>query len=62
MSAGMDDQFHPSDDDGTQAEDAAADAAALAEIAAGEGVPNDRVLRWLQQLARGLKVPRPQAS
>lgn len=58
----MDDQFRPTDDERNPADDAAADAAALAEIAAGKGVPNDRVLLWLQQLARGIKVPPPQAS
>lgn len=61
MCVRMDDQFRPMDDDHYQADDAAADAAALAEIAAGKGVPNDRVLQWLQQLARGIKVPPPQA-
>ncbi len=58
----MDDQFRPADDERNPASDAAADAAALAEIAAGKGVPNDRVLLWLRQLARGIKVPPPRAS
>jgi hypothetical protein len=58
----MDDQIHPMDDMPNAADDAVEDAAALAEIAAGKGVPNDRVLLWLQQLARGIKVPPPRAS
>ncbi len=43
------------------ATEAAADAAALAEIEAGKGVPNDRVLLWLKQLAKGVKLPPPRA-
>jgi len=62
MLTGMDDQFRPMDDEHSPADDAVADAAALAEIAAGKGVPNGRVLQWLRQLARGIKVPPPQAS
>ena len=58
----MDDQLRPLDDDHNPTAEAAEDAAALAEIAAGKGVPNSRVLQWLQQLARGTKVPPPQAS
>jgi hypothetical protein len=58
----MDDQIHPMDDMRDPDNDAAEDAAALAEIAAGKGVSNDRVLLWLQQLARGIKVPPPRAS
>lgn len=41
--------------------EAAADAAALAEIEAGKGVSNDRVLLWLKQLAKGVKLPLPTA-
>ncbi len=58
----MDDQIRPRDDMPDPADDAVQDAAALAEIAAGKGVPNDRVLLWLQQMARGIKVPPPRAS
>jgi hypothetical protein len=58
----MDDQIRPTDDMRDPADDAAEDAAALAEIAAGKGVPNDRVLLWLRQLARGIKIPPPRAS
>jgi hypothetical protein len=50
----MDDQIRPKDDMRDPADDAAEDAAALAEIAAGKGVPNGRVLLWQQQLARGI--------
>jgi len=57
----MDDQIRPFDDGENPASEAVADAAALEEIAAGKGVPNDRVLLWLQQLARGVKMPPPQA-
>lgn len=58
----MDDLFRAEGDDRNLAAEAAEDAAALAEIDAGKGVPNDRVLIWLRQLARGIKVPRPKAS
>lgn len=58
----MDDQIRPVDDTPDPADDAAEDAAALAEIAAGKGVPNDQVLLWLRQSARGIKVPPPSAS
>ncbi len=57
----MDDQIRPPSDEQNPAAEAVADAAALAEIAAGKGVPNDRVLVWLQQLAKGIKTPPPQA-
>jgi hypothetical protein len=49
------------DDQGDPAMEAAADAAALAEIESGKGVPNDRVLLWLKQLANGVKLPLPTA-
>jgi hypothetical protein len=57
----MDDQIRPPSDEQNPAAEAVADAVALAEIAAGKGVPNDRVLVWLQQLAKGIKTPPPQA-
>ncbi len=49
------------DDPADPAMEAAADAAALAEIEAGKGVPNDRVRAWLKQLANGVKLPPPTA-
>jgi len=55
----MDDRVRPPVEDTNPAAEAAEDAEALAEIAAGKGVPNDRVLLWLQQLARGAKTPPP---
>ena len=57
----MDGQIRPNDVPQNAASEAAADAEALAEIAAGKGVPNDRVLLWLQRLARGVKTPPPGA-
>ena len=41
--------------------EAAADAAAEAEIEAGKGVPHERVREWLLKLAKGEKVPPPTA-
>lgn len=44
-----------------EAEEARLDAEADAEIAAGKGVPHERVREWLLKLARGEKVPPPEA-
>ena len=44
-----------------EAEDARLDAEADAEIQAGKGVPHERVREWLLKLAKGEKVPPPQA-
>ena len=44
-----------------EAAEAAADAAADAEIEAGKGVPHERVRKWLLKLAKGERVPRPEA-
>jgi predicted transcriptional regulator len=41
--------------------EAQAIARARAEIAAGKGVPHERVREWLLQLAKGEKVPPPSA-
>jgi len=57
----MDGPTPASDDWADPATEAAADAAALAEIESGKGVPNDRVLLWLKQLANGAKLPPPTA-
>ena len=43
------------------AAEARADAEAEADVAAGRVVPHDRVRLWLQRLARGEKVPPPDA-
>jgi predicted transcriptional regulator len=43
------------------AEEARLDAEADAEIEAGKGVPHERVREWLLKLARGEKVPPPEA-
>lgn len=43
------------------AEEARLDAIAEAEIAAGKGVPQDRVAAWLRQLAAGEDIPPPTA-
>jgi predicted transcriptional regulator len=43
------------------AAEAAADAAAEAEIDAGQGVPHERVREWLARLAKGEKLPPPTA-
>jgi predicted transcriptional regulator len=43
------------------AAEAAADAAAEAEIVAGKGVPHARVCEWLVKLANGERVPPPTA-
>ncbi len=43
------------------AEEARLDAEADAEIEAGKGVPHERVREWLLRLARGEKVPPPEA-
>jgi predicted transcriptional regulator len=39
--------------------EARAIAAARAEIAAGQGVPHERVREWLRRLAEGENVPPP---
>jgi hypothetical protein len=39
--------------------EAAADAAADAEIKAGKGVPHERVREWLRRLVNGERVPPP---
>ena len=39
----------------------AADAAAEADFAAGRVVPHERVREWLMRLAKGEKVPPPEA-
>ena len=44
-----------------ETEEARLDAEADAEIEAGKGVPHERVREWLLQLARGEKVPPPEA-
>jgi predicted transcriptional regulator len=44
-----------------EATEAAADAAADAEIEAGKGVPHERVREWLSKLAKGERVPPPEA-
>ena len=44
-----------------EAEEARLDAEADAEIEAGKGVPHERVREWLLRLARGEKVPPPEA-
>lgn len=41
--------------------DAQAIAKARADIAAGKGVPHERVREWLLRLAKGEKVPPPTA-
>ncbi len=41
--------------------EAAADAAANAEIEAGHGVPHARVREWLAKLSKGEKLPPPTA-
>jgi predicted transcriptional regulator len=43
------------------AEEARLDTEADAEIEAGKGVPHERVREWLLKLARGEKVPPPEA-
>ena len=43
------------------AAEARADAEAEADVAAGRVVPHDRVRLWLPRLARGEKVPPPDA-
>lgn len=47
------------DNSSPEAEEAA-DARGFADIAAGRVVSNEAVMRWLEALARGEKVPRPQ--
>jgi len=44
-----------------ETEEARLDAEADAEIEAGRGVPHERVREWLLRLARGEKVPPPEA-
>jgi predicted transcriptional regulator len=44
-----------------EAEEARLDAEADAEIEAGKGVPHEHVREWLLKLARGQKVPPPEA-
>ena len=44
-----------------EAAEAAADAAAEAEIGAGKGVPHERVREWLLKLGKGERVPPPTA-
>jgi predicted transcriptional regulator len=44
-----------------EATEAAADEAADAEIEAGKGVPHERVREWLLKLAKGERVPPPEA-
>lgn len=44
-----------------EADEARLDAEADAEIAAGKGVPHERVRKWLLKLAKGQKVPPPEA-
>ena len=41
--------------------EAAADAAAEGDFVAGRVVPHERVREWLMQLAKGEKVPPPEA-
>jgi hypothetical protein len=41
--------------------DETAEAAADAEIEAVKGVPHERVRKWLLKLAKGERVPRPEA-
>jgi predicted transcriptional regulator len=44
-----------------EAAETAADAAADAEIEAGKGVPHERVREWLLKLAKGERLPPPEA-
>jgi predicted transcriptional regulator len=44
-----------------EATEAAADAAADAEIETGKGVPHERVRKWLLKVAKGERVPPPEA-
>jgi hypothetical protein len=43
------------------AEEARLDAAADAEIEAGNGVSHERVREWLLKLAKGKRIPPPEA-
>jgi predicted transcriptional regulator len=43
------------------ADEARKDAAADAEIEAGQGVPHERVREWLKKLGQGEKAPIPTA-
>lgn len=42
-----------------EAHEARLDALAAADVAAGRVVPHERVRAWLEQLARGERVPPP---
>jgi predicted transcriptional regulator len=44
-----------------EAAEVAADAAADAEIEAGQGVPHEVVREWLLKLGKGEKIPPPSA-
>ena len=46
----------------TPEEEAAADARARAEIAAGRTISGEAVLRWLKAASKGRKLPRPQVG
>ena len=44
------------------AAEASAEARGLADIAAGRVVPNERVLPWLKELAKGKRSPSPRSD